>query len=56
LKAGVANKTIHEDSRLKGSGMIIELITETMIGSTYLLPMRSAEKAAIESWLGQFKH
>jgi hypothetical protein len=56
LKAGVANKTIHEDSRLKGSGMIIELITDTMIGSTYLLPMRSAEKAAIESWLGQFKH
>lgn len=56
LKAGLANKTIHEDSRLKGSGMIIELITDTMIGSTYLLPMRSAEKAAIESWLGQFKH
>lgn len=56
LKAGVSNKTIHEDSRLKGSGMIIELITDTMIGSTYLLPMRSAEKAAIESWLGQFKH
>jgi hypothetical protein len=56
LKAGVANKTIHEDSRLKGSGMIIELITDTMIGSTYLLPMRSAEKEAIESWFGQFKH
>ncbi len=55
LKAGLANKSIHEDSRLKGSGMIIELITDTMIGSTYLLPMRSAEKAAIESWLGQFK-
>lgn len=56
LKAGLANKTIHEASRLKGSGMIIELITDTMIGSTYLLPMRSEEKAAIESWLGQFKH
>ena len=55
LKAGVANKAIHEDSRLKGSGMIIELITDTMIGSTYLLPMRSAEKAAIETWLGQLK-
>lgn len=56
LKAGAANKTIHEDSRLKGSGMIIELITDTMIGSTYLLPMRSAEKAVIETWLGQLKH
>ncbi len=56
LKAGAANKTIHEDSRLKGSGMIIELITDTMAGATCLLPMRSAEKAAIETWLGQFKH
>jgi len=56
LKAGVANKTIHEDSRLKDSGMIIEFITDTMIGSTYLLPMRSAEKEAIERWLGKLKH
>jgi len=56
IKAGLANKSIHEDSRLKGSGMIIELITDTMIGSTYLLPMRSEEKAAIETWLSQFKH
>lgn len=55
LKAGVTNKSIHEASRLKGSGMIVELITDTMIGSTYLLPMRSAEKAAIETWLEQFK-
>jgi hypothetical protein len=55
LKAGAANKSIHEDSRLKGSGMIIELITDTMVGSSYLLPMRSEERAAIESWLGQLK-
>jgi hypothetical protein len=56
LKAGVAAKSIHEDSRFKGSGMIVELLFDALAGSTYLLPMRSAEKAAIESWLGQFKH
>jgi hypothetical protein len=55
LKAGVANKTIHENSRLKGSGMIVELLTDALAGGTYLLPMRSAEKEAIESWLKQLK-
>lgn len=55
LKKGVANKSIHEDSRLKGSGMIVELLTDALVGDTYLLPMRSAEKAAIESWLAQLK-
>ena len=55
LKAGVANKSIHEDSRLKGSGMIVELLTDALAGDTCLLPMRSAEKAAIESWLAQLK-
>ena len=55
LKTGVANKSIHEDSRLKGSGMIVELLTDALVGGTYLLPMRSAEKAAIESWLGLLK-
>ncbi len=55
LTAGVANKTIHEDSRLKGSGMIVELLTDALAGGTYFLPMRSAEKTAIEAWLKQFK-
>ncbi|WP_373548865.1 hypothetical protein [Haliscomenobacter sp.] len=55
LKAGVVNKTIHEDSRLKGSGMIVELLTDALVGGTYLLPMRSAEKMAIEIWLGKLK-
>lgn len=55
LKAGVAHKTIHESSRLKGSGMIVELLTDALVGGTYLLPMRSAEKEAIENWLGQLK-
>lgn len=55
LKAGVANKSIHEASRLKGSGMIVELLTDALAGDTYLLPMRSAEKAAIESWLKRLK-
>lgn len=56
LKAGVANKSIHEDSRLKGSGMIVELLTDALVGGTYLLPMRSEEKSAIESWLAQLKN
>ncbi|WP_421799396.1 hypothetical protein [Haliscomenobacter sp.] len=55
LKVGVAHKTIHENSRLKGSGMIVELLTDVLVGSTYLLPMRSGEKEAIETWLGQLK-
>jgi hypothetical protein len=55
LKVGVAHKTIHEDSRLKGSGMIVELLTDALVGGTYFLPMRSAEKEAIETWLGQLK-
>lgn len=55
LKAAIANKTIHEDSRLKGSGMIVELLSDALLGGTYLLPMRSAEKTAIETWLRKFK-
>ena len=55
LKAGAANKTIHEASRLKGSGMIVELLTDALAGGTYFLPMRSAEKTAIEAWLKQIK-
>lgn len=55
LKVGVAHKSIHESSRLKGSGMIVELLTDALVGDTYLLPMRSAEKEAIETWLGQLK-
>ncbi len=55
LKSGLANKTIHEDSRLKGSGMIVELLSDALAGGTYFLPMRSAEKTAIEAWLKQLK-
>lgn len=55
LNAGVANKTIHENSRLKGSGMIVELLTDALVGGTYFLPMRSEEKEAIETWLGRLK-
>lgn len=55
LKAGINNKAIHEEGRLKGSGMIVELITDHLAGAGYHLPMRSAEKAAIEAWLKQLK-
>lgn len=55
LKVGVAHKTIHENSRLKGSGMIVELLTDALVEGTYFLPMRSAEKEAIENWLRQLK-
>lgn len=55
LKAGVSNKSIHEASRLKGSGMIVELLTDALAGGTYFLPMRSAEKTAIEAWFKQLK-
>lgn len=55
LKAGINNKAIHEEGRLKGSGMIVELITDHLAGAGYHLPMRSAEKVAIEAWLKQLK-
>jgi hypothetical protein len=51
VKAGIANTASHEDARLKGSGMIIELVTDTMGGATFILKMWSAEKEAIENWL-----
>lgn len=55
LKAGINNKAIHKQGRLKGSGMIVELITDHFAGADYLLPMHSAEKVAIEAWLKQLK-
>lgn len=55
LIAGIKNKAIHQEGRLMGSGLIVELVTNNLVLGRYQLPMHSAEKVAIESWLKQLQ-
>ncbi|KOY85783.1 hypothetical protein AD998_06095 [bacterium 336/3] len=55
LKKGLQNTAIHAESRNKGTGVIEEGVTPTVMVASKILQMNAEEKKAVETWLNAQK-